>query len=70
MSVLKKPQYKYLVTRVKPTTRFDINGPCKFDVRPINEFGEVVISFELPENVYIDKYKINYRDVECKKKDS
>lgn len=49
---------KHFVTKVKPPTRFEVSGPCMFEVRPINKYGEIEIMFEIANNVIIEKYKL------------
>jgi len=38
--------------------RFEVSGPCIFEVRPINAYGEFEIMFEIANNINIEKYKL------------
>lgn len=40
--------------------RFEVSGPCSFEIRPMNEAGEFELSFEVANNVYVDKYKLKH----------
>ena len=52
-------KFKSYTTKIKPTTQFKVSGPCSFEIRPMNEFGEIEVSFLLEETVNVDKYKWN-----------